>query len=70
MREYGGYIEFEYYHGEEYHQHAIALNSGRHCVEYLIYSKHISKIYMPYFMCDSVSSLCEKIGCYNRVLSY
>ncbi len=61
MREYGGYIEFEYYHGNEYYENAIALNSGRHCVEYLIRAKHIHKLYMPYFMCDSVSALCEKL---------
>ncbi len=62
MQEYGGYIEFEYYHGKEYHENAVALNSGRHCVEYLIRTRNISKLYMPYFMCDSVSALCEKIG--------
>ncbi len=62
MREYGGYIEFEYYHGKEYHENAIALNSGRHCVEYLIRAKNIRKLYMPYFMCDSVSALCGKLG--------
>lgn len=62
MGEYGGYIEFEYYHGKEYHENAIALNSGRHCVEYLIRAKHIRKLYMPYFMCDSVAALCKKLS--------
>ncbi len=62
MKEYGGYIEFEYYHGKEYHENAVALNSGRHCVEYLIRAKHIRKLYMPYFMCDSVPAMCEKLG--------
>lgn len=61
-KEYGGYIEFEYFHGMEYHANAIALNSGRHCVEYLIRAKHIRKLYMPYFLCDSVSYLCAKLG--------
>ncbi len=62
MKEIGGYIEFEYFSNAEYHQNAIALNSGRHCVEYLIRAKHIQKIYIPYFMCDSVSNLCGKLG--------
>ncbi len=62
MREIGGYIEFEHYHGKEYHEHAISLNSGRHCFEYLVRAKNIQKVYMPYFMCDSLSLLCEKIG--------
>ena len=60
-KEYGGYIEFEYYYGKEYHGNAVALNSGRHCVEYLARAKHIRKLYMPYFMCDSVSALCRKL---------
>ncbi len=62
MKEYGGYIEFEYFHGEEYHKKAIALNSGRHCVEYLIRLKKIRKLYLPLFMCDSVKAVCDKLG--------
>ena len=26
MKEFGGYIEFEYFHGNEYHDNAIKLN--------------------------------------------
>ena len=62
MKEYGGYIEFEYYRGREYHENAVALNSGRHCVEYLIKTKHIDKLYIPFFMCDSVPALCQRLG--------
>lgn len=62
MREYGGYIEFEHYHGKEYHEGALALNSGRHCVEYLIKSRKIKKLYMPYFMCDSLNSVVARNG--------
>lgn len=29
MKEYGGYIEFENYHGMILHEEALALNSGR-----------------------------------------
>ncbi len=62
MRELGGYIEFEYFYGKEYHEGAVALNSGRHCVEYLFLTKGIKKLYIPYFMCDSVSALCRDRG--------
>ncbi len=62
QREIGGFIEFEYASGKEYHENAAALNSGRHCVEYLIRAKHIRKLYIPYYMCDSVSALCMKLG--------
>ncbi len=62
MKEYGGYIEFESFRGAEYHENALALNSGRHCVEYLIRAKDIQKLYLPYFLCDSVAALCRKLG--------
>lgn len=62
MKEYGGYIELERFYGDEYHNGAIALNSGRHCVEYLIRAKGIKMLWMPYFMCDSVSELCGKLN--------
>ncbi len=60
--EYGGYIEFEYYRGREYHEAAVALNSGRHCLEFLIRKKNIKKLYIPYFTCHSVVGMCEKTG--------
>lgn len=62
MKEYGGYIELERYRGAEYHENALALNSGRHCVEYLIRAQKICKLFLPRFMCDSVRALGEKLG--------
>ncbi len=63
MKEIGGYIELDRAHGKEYHQGAAALNSGRHCLEYLIKAKDIKKIYIPYFLCASVKDQCEKLDC-------
>lgn len=60
MKEYGGYIELEKCKGEEYHPDAVALNCGRGAVEYLIWSKHIQKLYLPYYLCDSVVNVCRK----------
>lgn len=60
QREYGGYIEFEHFHGKEFHENAIRLNSGRHGLEYLIRSKSIKKISLPYFLCDSIKRICDK----------
>ena len=47
MKEFGGYIEFEYFHGNEYHDKAIKLNCGRNCLAYLIklYNINFYKIY-------------------------
>lgn len=63
MREIGGYIEMNRGRGIEYHKNAIALNSGRSCVEYLIRAKKIKKLYIPYFLCSSIRGLCEKCRC-------
>lgn len=60
MNEIGGYIEFEHYHLPMLHENAIALNCGRSCLAYLIETKKIKKIVLPYFLCNSVINLCEK----------
>ena len=62
MKEIGGYIEFETYHGKEYHSDAIALNSGRHCLAYLIESLGIQHIWIPYYLCSSIKEICTQCG--------
>ena len=62
MREIGGYIEFEHYHGAMLHDNGIKLDCGRSCLAYLIKAKSIRKIAIPSFMCDSVFHLCERYG--------
>ncbi len=62
MKEYGGYIEFEYYHGREYHENALRLNSGRHCLEYWLRATKAKTLYLPYFLCNSVADTCKKVG--------
>ncbi len=63
VKEIGGYIEFDECYGEEYHKSALSLNSGRHCLEYLIRAKNIKKLYIPLFLCASVGELAKKCGC-------
>ena len=62
MKEIGGYIEFESYHGSLYHDGASALNCGRNCLAYLIEAYGIKKIRLPYFLCSSVKNLCGRYG--------
>ena len=62
MKEYGGYIEFEVNRMPMLHDGAIALNCGRNCLAYLIESKKIRKLLMPYYMCDSVFDVCHHMG--------
>ena len=62
MKEYGGYIELETFHGEIFHEGAIALNCGRGALEYLCEAKSIKKLYLPRFLCASVPNLCKRIS--------
>ena len=62
MKEYGGYIEFETFHGKMLHDNAVALNCGRGALEYICEAKKIRKLYLPHFLCSSVPNLCNKIG--------
>lgn len=62
MREIGGYLELENYHGSHYHEGVLRLNCGRGCLAYLIELRNISTIWLPDFLCDSVKGLCEREG--------
>ena len=58
----GGYFELELPHFSEYHSEALALNSGRFCLEYLLRVKQYSKVYIPYYTCDTVLEPIIKLG--------
>ena len=60
MKEIGGYFGLEEFHGKEYHQDAIALNNGRNALLYLLKARKIRKLYIPWFLFDSVSNLCDR----------
>ncbi len=63
MKEIGGYLELDDFWGEEYYPHAVAVNSARNGLLYLIIARSIRKLYIPYYLCDSISRLCEREGC-------
>ena len=60
MNEIGGYIELDELISNEYYPDLIALNTARNALVYLVRSKGIEKIYIPYFLCDSVSNVCTR----------
>lgn len=63
MKEIGGYFGLEVFTGEEYHKDLIALNSGRNALAYLIKARNVRKLWIPYFLCDSVSGVCVREAC-------
>ena len=67
VREIGGYLELETFSGEQYHQNAIALNCGRGCIKYLVELRHIKKIWIPDYICDSVSNAFKSMGTETKV---
>jgi len=62
MKAIGGYFELELSEGSEYHPEAIALNSGRHCFEYLLRLRKYLKIYIPYYTCDVMLEPINKLN--------
>ena len=60
MKEIGGYLELEKNSGADYFSDLIHLNTANNALMYLCRAKNIKKLYIPYFLCDSVSIVCEK----------
>ncbi len=62
MGEIGGFIELWENTGPMLHDGAVALNSARGCLAYLIEARGIKKLALPFFLCDSVLKLCQILG--------
>jgi len=61
--EIGGFLGFELDDlGSLFHDKAIAVNTGRNALEYIIRANHYSKIYLPYFTCDAVLEPIKKLN--------
>lgn len=63
MMEIGGYFGLEKFRGNEYYEDLIAVNTGRNALAYLLKIRNIKKLYIPRFLCDSVSGVCAREGC-------
>ena len=62
-REIGGYFGLEQLIHREYYSNLIALNNARNALVYLLKARNIQKLYLPFFLCDSVSSVCARENC-------
>lgn len=62
LKEIGGYIEVDLPCRRKLHEGAVALNSGRSCVAYLLESRGVKMLWIPDYMCDSISGLLDRYG--------
>lgn len=62
MKETGGYFELELNRGSEYHQDALRLNLGRNAFEYILRTRGIKRIYLPWYICDVMIKPVQRLG--------
>ena len=62
MKEIGGYFGLEEFTDNSMYSDLIAVNSARNALIYLMRARKISKLYIPYYLCNSVSGVCDREG--------
>lgn len=60
--EIGGYFELERFSGQEYYPGLHKLNLGRTALLWLAQKRNYRKIYLPVFLCESVTEVCQRNG--------
>ena len=68
-KEIGGYLGLESFSAAEYYPSFAKLNSARNALVYLLKARHIKKLYIPRYLCDSVSAACAQHGCHYTYYS-
>lgn len=58
----GGYFSLEINDGCERHAGALRLNAGRYALEYILRARKYHKVYIPYYICDSVLQPIKRLG--------
>lgn len=62
MNPIGGYFELELNHFDDYHKDAIALNTARNALEYVLRANEYQKIYIPYYTCEVILEPIRKVN--------
>lgn len=57
----GSYFELETNSISEYHPKALAVNTARNALEYILLAKKVQKLYLPYFTCDVLLEPLKKL---------
>jgi hypothetical protein len=58
----GGFFELELEDGAELHKGALALNSARNCLKYVLNIQKPLKLYLPCYICDCVVDVAKSSG--------
>lgn len=62
MKAIGGYFELETKKGNDYHERALRLNTGRNAFEYIVMTRKYNKVYLPLYTCDVLMSSLDKLN--------
>lgn len=62
MKPIGGYFELELPQCSEYHSAAIALNTGRNALEYILRARGCKHVYLPCYSCEVLLEPFRKLG--------
>ena len=60
MKEIGGYLGFEDLNHKEFYPNLNALNTGCNALHYVIKAYKIKKIFIPYYLCNSIENMLLK----------
>lgn len=58
----GGYFSLELNSIYEKYSNAVKLNAGRYALEYILRARKYKKVYIPYYICDSVMQPINELG--------
>ncbi|MDO4338111.1 MAG: hypothetical protein Q4C91_08510 [Eubacteriales bacterium] len=60
MKEIGGYLQMEQLSGKEYYPELLPLNLGRTALLYALEKLQVRRLYIPNFICDSITAMLFK----------
>lgn len=62
MKEYGGYLPFEFKPGKEYYTgvNTVSLNCARNAIVYSILDAGYKRVYIPFYLCNTVEDALKK----------
>ncbi len=69
-KEIGGYFELEDFGGKEYYPNLYKVNLGRTALRWLLEGRGYTKIYLPVFLCESVTEAASNMESGSAVISW